>query len=282
MRFIENVVVGTATSDGAGVGINRVIGTREVDHIDPFLLLDEFRNEDPGAYIAGFPPHPHRGFETVTYMLHGSMRHEDSTCQSGLLSDGAVQWMTAGSGIIHSEMPEQTEGMMWGYQLWVNLPADLKMVAPAYQDIPAENVPEVVTEEGLVRVLAGEYAGVGGAARTLTKVSYLDVHRNAGTDFSISLANDWNGFVYVYQGSVAVSGQGDTQIVIDQQSMGILGGDGDLVVSAVDQEARFLLLAGKPIGEPIARMGPFVMNTREELFKAAEDYRRGTLTDQPS
>ena len=282
MRFIENVVVGTATSDGAGVGINRVIGTREVDHIDPFLLLDEFRNEDPGAYIAGFPPHPHRGFETVTYMLHGSMRHEDSTGQSGLLSDGAVQWMTAGSGIIHSEMPEQTEGMMWGYQLWVNLPADLKMVAPAYQDIPAENVPEVITENGLVRVLAGEYASVAGAARTLTKVSYLDVHRNAGTDFSISLADDWNGFVYVYQGSVAVSGQGDTQIVIAQQSMGILGGEGDLVVSAIDQAARFLLLAGKPIGEPIARMGPFVMNTREELFKAADDYRRGTLTDQPS
>jgi len=206
MKHVETVVVGMSTSDGAGVDINRVIGTPRIDHIDPFLLLDEFRNEDPGAYIAGFPPHPHRGFETVTYMLHGSMRHEDSTGQSGLLSDGAVQWMTAGSGIIHSEMPEQTEGMMWGYQLWVNLPADLKMSAPAYQDIPAADIPEVITDDGLVRVIAGEYDGVAPAAHTLTPVCYLDVRRNAGSDFVMDLADDWNSFIYVYKGAASVAG----------------------------------------------------------------------------
>jgi quercetin 2,3-dioxygenase len=282
MKYIDEVVSGTATSDGAGVDINRVIGTPKIDHIDPFLLLDEFRNEDPGAYIAGFPPHPHRGFETVTYMLHGSMRHEDSTGQSGLLSDGAVQWMTAGSGIIHSEMPEQTEGMMWGYQLWVNLPASKKMTAPAYQDIPAVNIPEVATDKLLVRVIAGEYDGISGAAKTMTNVSYLDVHLDSDGLFTIPLPDDWNGFVYVYQGQVTAGDSRNEKIIVPQQSMGIISGEGDLELSALDGDVRFLLLAGEPIGEPVARLGPFVMNTREELFKASDDYRRGKLTERPS
>ena len=281
MISVSDIIVGTATSDGAGVEINRVIGSKKIDHIDPFLLLDEFRNEHPDAYIAGFPPHPHRGFETVTYMLHGRMRHEDSTGQSGLLEDGSVQWMTAGSGIIHSEMPEQTGGMMWGYQLWVNLPADKKMSAPAYQDIPAKDIPEVKTDDGLVRLVAGEYGGITGAAQTMTKVCYLDVRRNQGTGFDFEMPAGWNGFIYVYQGSATVFGVNDSTCVVPQQAMAILAGDGKLTVTGTDEGVRFLLLAGEPIGEPIARMGPFVMNTRAELFKAADDYRRGTLTDRP-
>jgi quercetin 2,3-dioxygenase len=280
MKTISEIIVGTATSDGAGVQINRVIGSKKVDHIDPFLLLDEFRNEHPDAYIAGFPPHPHRGFETVTYMLHGRMRHEDSTGQSGLLEDGSVQWMTAGSGIIHSEMPEQTDGMMWGYQLWVNLPADKKMCAPAYQDIPAKDIPEIKTRDGLVRIVAGEYDGVAGAAQTMTNVWYLDVRRDPGTVFDLDIPAGWSGFIYVYQGTASVSDPSDSSHVIPQQAMGILAGEGKLTVTATDEGVRFLLLAGQPIGEPIARMGHFVMNTRAELFKAADDYRRGTLTDR--
>ena len=268
-----------ATSDGAGVDITRVVGTPEVDHIDPFLLLDEFRNEDRGAYVAGFPPHPHRGFETVTYMLHGRMRHEDSTGQSGLLSDGAVQWMTAGRGIIHSEMPEQTEGLLWGYQLWVNLPASLKMTAPRYQDIPPQDIPEVAEEDGLVRVIAGEYQGVKGAAQSLTEIYYFDVQRAAGEVFSTPIPAGWNAFIYVYQGGLdATGGDGET-VAVGESVMAILGQDGDLAVRAGDAGVRFLLLAGAPIGEPVARPGPFVMNTRDELLKAADDYRRGTLTD---
>ena len=281
MRHIDVVIRGTATSDGAGVDINRVIGTPQVDNIDPFLLLDEFRNEDPGAYIAGFPPHPHRGFETVTYMLHGRMKHEDSTGQSGLLSDGAVQWMTAGRGIIHSEMPEQTEGMMWGYQLWVNLPASLKMSDPAYQDIPSEDIPEVSSDDGLVRVIAGQYDGTGGAARTQIPILYLDVRLKAGGGFRTAIPGNQNAFVYAYLGEMTGQDASGNDVILPEKSMGVLDGDGEISLRAGDGEARFLVLAGEPIGEPIARMGPFVMNTREELFKAADDYRRGTLTDSP-
>jgi len=268
-----------ATSDGAGVDITRVIGTPQVDHIDPFLLLDEFRNEDPGAYVAGFPPHPHRGFETVTYMLHGRMRHEDSTGMSGLLTDGSVQWMTAGRGIIHSEMPEQTEGLLWGYQLWVNLPAAQKMTAPRYQDIPPETIPEVAGDAGLVRIIAGEYDGVAGAAQSLTEITFLDVRRAAGGAFTTPITAGWNAFVFVYQGSLEIADRDGNVASVGESVMAILNQDGDLNVSAGDDGVRFLLLAGKPIGEPVARMGPFVMNTREELFKASDDYRRGVLTD---
>ncbi len=283
IRTIEHIVAGMAASDGAGVDLTRVIGTPMVDNIDPFLLLDEFRNDDPSGYVAGFPAHPHRGFETVTYMLQGKMRHKDSTGQSGLLTDGSVQWMTAGSGIIHSEMPEQTEGLLWGYQLWVNLPASLKMSPPKYQDIPPENIPEVDEQNGKVRVIAGEYEGQTGAAKTTTEICYLDVRRNPGADFEMALPDGWNGFVYLYQGDAEAAGPEGAPVRLKRSDMGIMAREGSIKLTAGNDGVCFLLLAGRPIGEPIARMGPFVMNTREELFKAGDDYRRGTLTDpQPA
>ena len=278
-RPIARIIEGRPAMDGAGVKLKRILGTPECDHLDPFLLLDEFRNDNPDDYIAGFPAHPHRGFETVTYMLHGKMRHEDSVGNSGLLSDGAVQWMTAGRGIIHSEMPEQSEGLLWGYQLWVNLPARLKMAPARYQDIPSEKIPEVVEEGRRVRVIAGAYGGARGAAETLTPVTYLDVHLEAGAAFSTPLAEGFNAFVYVYRGAVLGRDTVGRDQAVAVGQMAILGRAGAVALRAGDAEARFLFIAGEALGEPIARMGPFVMNTRAELMQAADDYRRGALVD---
>ncbi len=275
-RVVARVVNGQPASDGAGVRLMRILGTQNLDHHDPFLLLDEFRNENPDDYITGFPAHPHRGFETVTYMLEGLMRHEDSVGNNGLLTPGSVQWMTAGQGIIHSEMPEQSNGLLWGYQLWVNLPASLKMAEPRYQDIPAEQIPETSDPGERVRIIAGAHAGVAGAAETLTGVTYLDVHLEAGASFAHDLADGHNSLAYVYEGALTGADTVGRSVEIGRGQLGILSPFGAVNLAA-ETGARFLFIAGAPINEPVERMGPFVMNTREELMQAAQEYRAGTF-----
>ena len=275
-RSIERLVQGVATSDGAGVSLTRVLTGKLQRRLDPFLMLDAFGSDDPDDYIAGFPDHPHRGFETITYMLSGRMRHRDSAGHEGLLENGGMQWMIAGRGAIHSEIPEQEDGLMEGFQLWLNLPAANKMAAPWYKDFSADEIPEYTTPEGVtVRVIAGESNGVAGAmTREVTEPVYLDIHLPAGTQFSTALPATHNAFVYVYRGAVQV---GDTQV--DVQRMGILNNapDADGVTISAAGDARLILVAGKPLNEAIVQYGPFVMNTQEEIHQALDDYRSGRL-----
>ncbi len=274
-RSIERLVEGQFVSDGAGVRLRRIIGTPQADYLDPFLMLDEFRTDEADDYIAGFPDHPHRGFETVTYMIHGRMRHQDSVGNSGVLSDGAVQWMTAGRGIIHSEMPEQTNGLLWGYQLWVNLPSALKMSSPQYQDIPTNDVVEVETDGLKIRVLAGNYAGHPATADTLTPIAYFDASLDAQCNFTHPVPDGHTVLLYVYDGSVQIGGDGSGEI--SPGTLAILSRAGDIDVTAGEGGGKFLLLTGEPINEPVARMGPFVMTTEEEIHQAVRDYQAGTL-----
>jgi redox-sensitive bicupin YhaK (pirin superfamily) len=275
MRTIERRVEGQFVSDGAGVRLRRIIGTPQADYLDPFLMLDEFRTDSADDYIAGFPDHPHRGFETVTYMIHGRMRHRDSAGNSGLLSDGAVQWMTAGRGIIHSEMPEQTNGLLWDYQLWVNLPAALKMSAPQYQDIPSDQVVEVENNGAKVRVLAGNYNGHQATAETLTPVSYFDVALTADRPFTHSVPDGHTALLYVYDGAVRLNIDATSEV--STGTLAILSRDGDINVAAGSDGGKFLLLTGAPINEPVARMGPFVMSTEAEIHQAVRDFQAGVL-----
>jgi len=283
-RRVERIITGRPTSDGAGVKLTRVLTNNLQRRLDPFLMLDAFRSDDPNDYLAGFPDHPHRGFETVTYMIAGRMRHRDSAGHEGLLQHGGVQWMTAGSGVVHSEMPEQEDGVMEGFQLWLNLPARDKMTTPWYRDIPSNEIPEFTTEDGVaVRVIAGESQGVQGAmTREATQPLYLDITLPAGASFAQPLPAGHNAFVYVFRGSALVgdaeaSGNAGLQRVEDKQ-MAILanteGADG-VVIRAGDAEARVLLVAGKPLNESIAQYGPFVMNTQEEIFQAVRDFQAG-------
>ena len=275
-RAIERQVTGSATSDGAGVRLTRVLTHDLQRRLDPFLMLDAFRSDDPKDYIGGFPNHPHRGFETVTYMLAGRMRHRDSTGNEGLLSAGGVQWMTAARGLIHSEMPEQENGLMHGFQLWLNLPARDKMSTPGYRDIPADEVPEFTDAAGVrVKVIAGESHGVTGAVRKpVTEPIFLDLELPAGARFAQPLPAGHNAFLYVYGGEVRV---GDDEAAIGEGRMGILTTDreADGVVVRATQPSRLILVAGAPLGEPIEQYGPFVMNTRAELREAIEDYNAG-------
>lgn len=271
-RRVERLVRGRVTSDGAGVKLTRVL-THDLQHrLDPFLMLDAFRNENPDDYMGGFPDHPHRGFETVTYMLAGRMRHHDSAGNSGLLGPGGAQWMTAGSGLIHSELPEQEEGLMEGFQLWLNLPSHQKMSAPHYKDIPPESIPEFVQPDGTrVRVIAGASHGVQGAiTRPDTEPLYLDVHLPAGGRFEQPLPASHNAFLYVYRGNADVSGS-----VVPERTMGILSNESDSVTIATEEPARLILVAGKPLKEPIAQYGPFVMNTQDQIEQTLRDYRDG-------
>lgn len=276
-RSVERVVVGQATSDGAGVKLTRVLTQDLQRRLDPFLMLDAFGTDNPGDYIGGFPDHPHRGFETVTYMLDGRMRHRDSAGHEGLLSSGGVQWMTAGRGVIHSEMPEQEAGRMEGFQLWLNLPAQDKMRAPWYRDIPSAEIPELRTPAGVtVRVIAGRSHGVDGAMqRQATQPLYLDLQLPAGAAFEQPLPESHNAFVYVYRGELTVGGQ-----ALPRERMAVLantaGSDGVRLQGGA-QGARALLIAGQPLGEPIAQYGPFVMNSNEQIYQAVEDYRAGRL-----
>ncbi len=270
-REIIRKVRGQPTSDGAGVRLTRIIGTRELDHVDPFLLLDEFRSDNPGDYIAGFPEHPHRGFETVTYMLAGRMRHRDNQGNEGLLRAGSIQWMTAGRGIVHSEMPEQEDGLMWGFQLWVNLPANEKMKTPAYQDIQPQAVPVVDLESAQVRVLAGEFAGVSGPVRGVPVAPlYLDVSLQQG-GVEIPIAAEHTACVYVFEGAARV---GPRATPLGRGELGILG-NGESLKLQGDATARCIVVSGRPLQEPIARYGPFVMNTAEELRQAFDDFQSG-------
>jgi redox-sensitive bicupin YhaK (pirin superfamily) len=278
-RTIELIVRGVQTSDGAGVKLTRVLTQDLQQRLDPFLLLDAFGSDDPDEYIAGFPDHPHRGFETVTYMLDGRMRHRDSAGHEGLLQNGGVQWMTAGRGVIHSEMPEQENGVMEGFQLWLNLPARRKMIDPWYRDIPSGEIPGYVTSEGVaVRVIAGTSNGIAGAMqREDTEPLYLDLDMPPDSLFSTALPATHNAFVYVYRGEVTIGG---TQL--GEKRMAILANtpQSDGVVLTSSGPAKAILISGKPLGEPIMQHGPFVMNTKEEILQAIKDFRDGRLAPE--
>ena len=276
-RTVARIVRGQAASDGAGVKLTRVIGSGALPDLDPFLLLDEFRSDDPSDYIAGFPAHPHRGFETVTYMLAGRMRHGDNQGNKGLLGPGSVQWMTAGRGIVHSEMPEQENGLMWGFQLWVNLPARDKLTTPRYQDIAPDRIPEVSVPGGSVRVIAGEFGGARGPVEApATDPLYLDVRLDAGSDFQTSMPPSHSAFVYVYEGVIA-TGDGAEKQRVARGELAVLSAGSGFRVPAVDVPARFILVAGRPLREPVARYGPFVMNTEAEIRQALVDLQSGRL-----
>jgi redox-sensitive bicupin YhaK (pirin superfamily) len=272
-RHIFRRIRGTDTADGAGVKLKRIIGQPGLDMLDPFLLLDEFRSDQAGDYIAGFPEHPHRGFETVTYMLAGHMRHNDNHGNSGDLTPGSVQWMTAGRGIQHSEMPEQENGLMWGFQLWVNLPAKDKMIEPRYQDISPERIPSVQPVEGVtVKVIAGELAGVTGpVAGIVTAPIYLDIALQAGAGIEIPLPENHSAFAYVFDGDDAlVAGE-----QLSRSELAVLSKGSSVSVTGGNAPARVLLVAGQPLKEPVARYGPFVMNTMEQIHEAIADFRSG-------
>ena len=274
-RQVVRTVRGRPTSDGAGVKLTRVIGQPDLDMLDPFLLLDEFRSDSPSDYLAGFPNHPHRGFETVTYMLAGRMRHGDNQGNSGLLTPGGVQWMTAGRGIVHLEMPEQEDGLMWGFQLWVNLPATDKMTAPRYQDIAPERIPEISPAAGVnVRVLAGTLGATHGPVQDVaTQPVYLDVRLQARAAVELPLPPGHNAFVYVYEGQVQIGDSASSQLV--RGNLGVLGGGETVRIGCEDAPARLILVAGKPLNEPVAKYGPFVMNTPQQIAQAVEDFRAG-------
>ena len=268
-RQVKKIIEGIKTTDGAGVNLTRIIGGPEFNMLDPFLLLDEFGSDNPDDYIAGFPPHPHRGFETITYMLNGKWQHKDSGGNEGLLGDGSVQWMTAGSGIIHSEMPIQTDGLARGFQLWLNLPKSKKMIAPAYQDIESEQIPIVKEKAGTVKVISGNYRETIGPGKAHTPVLILDIRLLENSEITIPVADGWNAFGFVYEGDV-FSGQ-----QLSKGQLGIYGKEGDIDYKTSDNKAGIFLAAGEPLNEPVARGGPFVMNTRGEVLQAFSDYEEG-------
>ena len=281
-RTLERVIEAIDTSDGAGVKLRRSIGRSQNVRVDPFLMLDEFSSDDPNDYVAGFPSHPHRGFETVTYMLDGHMRHEDHMGNRGELKSGAVQWMSAGRGIIHSEMPQQERGRMRGFQLWVNLPAAEKMKAPQYRDIQPQEIPAIALPNGgRVKVIAGtldvdgsKHAGpIQGLS---TDPLYFDVELPPGARFTHTVPNDYNAFAYVYEGSVKV-GAGDGAKPLGTHAAGLLSRGGSVEIAAGDKGAQFLLFAGRPLNEPIVQHGPFVMNTADEIRRAIADYQSGSF-----
>lgn len=272
-RTITRRVRGIDTNDGAGVKLKRIIGQPDLDMLDPFLLLDEFRSDQANDYLAGFPEHPHRGFETVTYMLAGHMRHGDNHGNQGDLSPGSVQWMTAGRGILHSEMPQQENGLMWGFQLWVNLPASDKMSAPRYQDIAPERIPRVQPAPGVeARVIAGSLgSAVGPVQGVATAPLYLDITLAAGARFELELPPEHHAFAYVFEGETAQVG-GEP---LARGELAVLSEGDRLTLAAGTLAARLLVVAGRPLNESVARYGPFVMNTPAQIHEAIADFRAG-------
>ena len=270
-RTVVRKVRGMAASDGAGVKLTRVIGGPGLPDLDPFLMLDEFRSDDASDYLAGFPDHPHRGFETVTYMLAGRMRHGDNKGNVGLLAPGSVQWMTAGRGIVHSEMPEQEQGLMWGFQLWVNLPAADKMIAPRYQDISPADIPVVAAASGVhVKVIAGQFNDVQGPVQGVTTAPvYLDVELPARATVDLDLPRDHAGFIYVYDGALAAPSP------VARGELAVLSSGPNLTLAAGDVPARAIVVAGRPLNERVVKYGPFVMNSEAEIVQAVEDYQAG-------
>jgi redox-sensitive bicupin YhaK (pirin superfamily) len=273
IRPVKMLIPAVEVTEGAGVTVHRTIGTPALKNLDPFLMLDHFGSHDPDEYIAGFPPHPHRGFITFTYMLDGHMEHQDSMGNRGDLRSGSAQWMKAASGVIHSEMPRQTDGLMRGFQLWINLPAAEKMSDPAYQEFSPQAIPEVQAGAVRVRLLAGEYGGRRGVIDDPnTGIHYLDVALEAGAEFVLPLAGSYTAFVYVYEGSAS---SGDNEL--PQHSLAVLGDGDEIKIGAGPIGARFICVAGRPIGEAIVQYGPFVMNTREEIEQAFREYQGGQL-----
>lgn len=279
-RQLLQTITGMAASDGDGVRLTRVIGSPQLNMFDPFLLLDTFESDDPDDYIGGFPTHPHRGFETVTYLLNGRMRHKDSAGHEGVIEPGGVQWMTAGKGILHSEMPEQEDGLLKGFQLWVNLPAVAKMSEPKYQEFPPESTPLEQRDDGsLIRVISGvtNHGTEGPVFNEYTQPVYMDVQLPAGVEFNQLLPPEHNAFIYLVEGQLAVGNEAADNA--DQQlthnKLGLLSSGETVRVTAAEQGARFLLVAGKPLHEPVARGGPFVMNTKAEVMQAFQDFSSG-------
>ena len=271
-RKIVKTVNGIKTSDGAGVNLTRIIGSPQLNMVDPFLLLDEFGSDNPDDYIAGFPDHPHRGFETITYMLNGKWKHKDSAGNEGKLGEGSVQWMTAGRGIVHSEMPIQTDGLARGFQLWLNLPKEKKMIEPAYQDIESEQIPFVKNDKGTVKVISGKYNGTIGPGKSHSPILILDISLNPESEITISIMDDWNAFGFIYEGDVK-SGKS-----LSKGQLAVYNTEGKIHFKTNGTQASIYLVAGETLNEPVARGGPFVMNTRGEIKKAFEDYQNGNFT----
>ena len=279
-REVITIIRPQTVMEGAGVRLKRSIATASLDHLDPFLLFDHFGSDNPEDYVKGFPMHPHRGIETVTYMISGHVNHKDSIGNSGSISSGDIQWMTAGGGIMHEEMPQPAQEEMVGFQLWVNLPARLKMTKPRYQDITSHQIPEVTREDGVkIRVIAGQVDGVRGAVSEIyADPAYLDVSIPANGSFSHPVEKGHTTFAYVFEGrGFFGAGENTPENSVSQPGLVILG-DGDYIqAGAANEPVRFLLVSGQPLDEPIARYGPFVMNTQEEIQQALEDLRSGTF-----
>lgn len=273
LRKVMDIIEPVYVREGAGVLLRRSIATSRLNYLDPFLLFDHFGSDDPRDYLAGFPLHPHRGIETVTYMLGGKINHKDSLGNQGTIGKRDVQWMTSGSGIMHEEMPQKPKrGKMEGFQLWVNLPARLKMTDPRYQEVKADDIPEVKVNGARVKVIAGEYQGVKGPVKEIyADPEYLDVFLSSGGEFKQFITPGHNAFIYLYEGSGLVSGEEVSSTCL------LVLGEGDNLEVNSREDMRFLLVSGKPLNEPIARHGPFVMNTREEIREALEDLRKGTF-----
>ena len=280
-RVVVQQLPGMATADGDGVKLTRIIGTPHLEMLDPFLMLDCFESDDANDYIGGFPTHPHRGFETVTYLLNGRMRHKDNAGNEGVIEPGGVQWMTAGRGILHSEMPEQQEGLLKGFQLWVNLPAKAKMSEPSYQEFLPESTPLEHRENGTkIRVIAGKTneGTVGPVVNSHTYPTYMDISLPANTAIEQDLINDHNAFIYVIEGDIQVQ---DTDAIdtatnkVVAKNLAVLSKGANVKIKSNREGARFLLIAGQPLNEPIARMGPFVMNTQAEIRQAVNDFHNG-------
>ena len=271
---IKKIVKAIQTSDGAGVKLKRSMGVPELDFIDPFLMFDEFGSENKDDYIAGFPPHPHRGIETVTYMLAGRFKHEDSIGSKGEIGPGSVQWMTAGGGIIHSEMPIMKEGKLHGFQLWVNMPAKLKMSRPSYQNIEPKKIPEFKDKEKKIKIIAGKYKDKIGPAKGFIDPTYLDIELEKEKNFNYAISFSHNVFVYLVYGEIKIGSNAHDKL--QNSTLISLTNGNSLKISSV-KKSQFLIIAGKPIGEPIARGGPFVMNTKQEILKAVQDYHSGNF-----
>jgi len=283
-RRLEQRVVGRPARDGDGVKLTRVLSADLQQRLDPFLMLDQFGSDNPKDYGGGFPDHPHRGFETITYMIAGRMRHQDSAGHQGLLQNGGVQWMTAGKGVIHSEMPEQEAGVMEGFQLWLNLPGKDKMCTPWYRDIQSKEIPETVSSQGVrVRIISGACLGTSGAmkratAQYPTDTLYLDIHFEHDAQFEQALNPAYNAFLYTYRGTAEVVEASGHNEAVTLNHMGVLRNEGQQVQLQAKAGTRVLLIAGRPLHEPIAQYGPFVMNTRAELMQAVEDFNNGLFT----
>lgn len=273
---VSRIVRGLSVIDGAGVRLHRIIGSPRLNHVDPFVLLDEFKSDNPKDYIAGFPDHPHRGIETITYMIDGNFRHKDSRGGGGLLAPGCVQWMTAGRGIIHSEMPEMKDGRLWGYQLWLTLAARDKMIEPRYQHLDPQDIPAVQEKGVTVKLISGSYLGTSGPALTEFPVSYFDVYLEKDSRFQVPVAQGWNSFLYVHSGAVAVE-SADQQQQVSSGELALLAVNTEVSVRGREKGSGFLYLSARPHNEPIVRGGPFVMNSEEEIRQAFLDYQTGRL-----